>query len=145
MALPVVPEHTDGLADVADALDNQADVSLVTGDGKAVELPAELREVLSTAAQALVGGQEVLVVTKDSYLTAQEAAEFLGVSRPTLIRILDLGEVPFERPNSHRRIRLADLARYKRERVHRRRILDRNLADADEFDAYDTDSFVSTR
>jgi excisionase family DNA binding protein len=95
--------------------------------------------------QALSDGQEVIVAAKDSYLTAQEAADFLGVSRPTMIRILDLGEVPYERPNSHRRIKVADLLRYKEKRAERRRVLDGMLAQSDEMDPYDIDHFVPTR
>lgn len=101
--------------------------------------------MLSTAAQVLSDGQTVMVATKDSYLTAQEAANFLGVSRPTMIRILDLGEIPYERPNSHRRIKLADLTRYQAERTGRRHILDGFLAQSDEMDQYETDHFIPTR
>jgi len=145
MTLTVAPGHVGDLAQVADALAVSPQVALVTAAGKRVKLPDELLEVLSTVAHALSDGQEILVATKDSYLTAQEAADYLGVSRPTMIRILDLGQVPYERPNSHRRIKLADLAKFKAERETRRKALDGLLAMSDEMSQYDTDSFVRTR
>ena len=37
----------------------------------------------------------------------------LGVSRPTLIRLLDSGKIPSSRPNKHRRIRLEDVEVYR--------------------------------
>ena len=141
----MTPEKVADLTHVADALAGLPQVSLLTADGDMVHLPDELREVLTTAVQALSCGQEVVVATKDSYLTAQEAADFLGVSRPTMIRILDMGEVAYERPNSHRRIKVADLLRYKEKRAERRRVLDGVLAQSDEMDPYDIDHFISTR
>lgn len=49
----------------------------------------------------------------DELLTTQEAADLLGVSRPTLIRLLDDGRIPYVRPNRHRRMRLADVVAHR--------------------------------
>ncbi|MDR1512181.1 MAG: helix-turn-helix domain-containing protein [Propionibacteriaceae bacterium] len=145
MTLTVAPERAHDLTDVTDALAHDTDLALMTADGRRVALPAELRTVLTAAAQSLSQGQEILLATKDSYLTAQEAADYLGVSRPTMIRILDLGEVPYERPNSHRRIKLADLADYRIERQRRRAALDELARLSVELDEHDTDESVRTR
>jgi len=108
-------------------------------------LPGGLRELLDVAVRAMSDGQEVIVATKDRVVTAQEAADFLGVSRPTLIRILDLGEIPYERPNSHRRIKLADLVAYKDHREMSRAALDDLLESSADLDEYDSGEFVRTR
>ncbi|MFV0452665.1 MAG: excisionase family DNA-binding protein, partial [Propioniciclava sp.] len=36
----------------------------------------------------------------------QEAADFLGISRPTLVKLLEQGEIAYERPAAgrHRRV-----------------------------------------
>ena len=145
MSVTIAPAQARDLARVAGALDGAGDVVLVASAGSSVSLPSELRQLLSAAVRAMSDGQEVIVAAKDSLVTAQEAADFLGVSRPTLIRILDLGEIPYERPNSHRRIRLADLVAYKEHRETSRAALDDLLASSVALDEYDTGEFVRTR
>lgn len=46
-------------------------------------------------------------------LSEREAADFLGVSSPFLIKELDAGKLPFHMFGKHRRIRLADLIAYR--------------------------------
>ncbi|WP_268918836.1 excisionase family DNA-binding protein [Actinomyces trachealis] len=50
-------------------------------------------------------------------MATQEATDFLGISRPTLVKLLESGRIPFERPaaGSHRRVRLADVVEYQRQ------------------------------
>jgi len=78
-----------------------------------VELPVELYRVLRQVAEALQAGLAVTVAPVTKTLTTQQAAELLGVSRPTVVRLLDDGEIPFERVGSHRRITLRDLLGYR--------------------------------
>jgi excisionase family DNA binding protein len=81
-----------------------------------VELPVELYRVLRQVAEALQAGLAVSVVPEATTLTTQQAAELLGVSRPTVIRLLDEEKIPFEKIGTHRRIQLRDLLAYRRKR-----------------------------
>lgn len=71
-----------------------------------VELPESVYRALLQVVEALRSGLAVSVVPRTCVLTSQQAADLLGVSRPTLIKLLDRGEIPFTRAGTHRRIRL---------------------------------------
>ena len=71
-------------------------------------------------------------------LTTQEAADLLGISRPTFVKLLESGEIAFEQPGRHRRVRLADVLSYRQRRsTQRRESLDRMVETADESGMYE--------
>jgi excisionase family DNA binding protein len=128
------PEHPEGLTDVLALLAARpAGHATLTGpDGTRLELPAEVFEVLREVVAALSQGLAITVAPHQTVLSTSEAAHLLGVSRPTLVRLLESGEMPFDKPGRHRRVRLADVLAYQ-ERSRRRRavLLDQMVADAE--------------
>ena len=111
-----------------------ADTRLVDADGHEIALGEDVAE----AFQAAIA--EMRVRDTDE-LTTQEAARLIGVSRPTLIRLLDTGAVAFRRTNGthgHRRIsRRGALAYLRSDLQRRRRALDELAADAEAFGYFD--------
>lgn len=55
-------------------------------------------------------------------LTSQQAADLLGVSRPTVKRLIEKGELPAERIGTRHRLKLDDVLDYRE--VRRRRQYD---------------------
>ncbi len=99
--------------------------AIIEANGQRTEIPEAMVEPLLQVAQALSRGMGVSVAPLNAMLTTQEAAELLGVSRPTFVRVLDRGEIPMERPGRHRYVRLSDLLDYQtRTRGERRAALD---------------------
>ncbi len=84
--------------------------------GEQVELPQEAYRVLRQVIEAMRHNLAVTVVPQSLTLTTQQAADLLGVSRPTVIKLLNEGKVPFERTGTHRRILLHDLLAYRAQR-----------------------------
>ena len=84
--------------------------------GDRVELPAELYGVLRQVVEALQQGLAVTVAPRTLKLTTQQAADLLGVSRPTVVKLLNDGRIPFERLGTHRRVLLPDLLAYRAQR-----------------------------
>lgn len=81
-----------------------------------VELPAELFRVLRQVVSALQQNHAVTVAPQTTTLTTQQAADLLGVSRPTVIKMLNEHKLPYERTGTHRRILLRDLLAYREAR-----------------------------
>ncbi len=107
-------------------------------NGQQLILPAEVFEVLRDIVEAMAAGQAVTIAPVHQRLTTQEAADLLGVSRPTLVKLLEAGDMPFEQPGRHRRVRLADVLAYReRSSLERRAALDRMVEIADEADMYE--------
>ena len=98
---------------------------LTAPDGATTELPDEVYEVIAKAVTVMADGSAVAVAPVSSRLSTSQAAEVLGVSRPTLVKMLDDGKIPFEQLNVHRTLSFADVLAFKeRRRTETRAILD---------------------
>jgi excisionase family DNA binding protein len=117
----------------------EARARLVSADGSSSQpLPDGLHDILVKALEALANGYAVTIAPQHTTLTTQQAADMLGTSRPTLIKLLDEGKIPYERPNSHRRIKLADLLEYQQvRREERQRLLQSLTLDSIDMGLYD--------
>lgn len=108
------------------------------GGEPALELPDAVYELLLKIVGGLQQGKAISVVPVTQDLTTQEAAEFLGVSRPFFVKLLKENELPFHLIGTHRRVYLKDLLDYKHRRDNRRReALDTMAREADEAGLYD--------
>lgn len=133
------PEDLDQLLDLARFVENHTEPGLLLGpDGEQVPLPAEVYRVLRQVVEVMRQGKATLVAPQGLLLTTQEAADFLGVSRPTLVKLLEDGAIPFEKPNRHRRVRLQDLVDFQaRSRDERRAALNQLTEEASELGLYE--------
>jgi excisionase family DNA binding protein len=86
---------------------------LVSPDGERASLPQEVYEILRDTVDALARGQAGTSAPHGQMLTTQEAANLLGISRPTLVSLLMRGEIPYEQPGRHRRVLLEDVLAYQ--------------------------------
>jgi excisionase family DNA binding protein len=143
-------DPTPGLAALAALLhqprrDQRA--KLVGPDGSQYALPDEVYQVLRDVAAALANGLAITIAPHNTLLTTQEAADMLSISRPTLVRLLTDGLIPFEHRGRHRRVRLADVIDYQQHaRNERHKALDEMAATASDDGTYDiADGFIETR
>ncbi len=58
-------------------------------------------------------GTELRVLPVDAELTSSQIADILGCSRPTAVKLMTDGEIPFRFQGSRRRARLKDVLDYK--------------------------------
>ncbi len=85
-----------------------------------MEVPAVMSEVIRKAAELMAAGQAVTVLAEDRFLTTQQAAALLNVSRQYLVRLIESGQLPAVKVGAHRRLRPADVEDYKTRRDARR-------------------------
>lgn len=84
-----------------------------------IELPATVHQALKKVAAALSAGKAVTVAPQTMKLTTQQAADLLGVSRPTVVRLITDGTLPAERIGNRHRLLLDDVLSYREHRRNR--------------------------
>ena len=112
---------------------------MVGPQGETIPVPEEAFEVLVQVVEAMRQGMAIHVAPLNTQLTTQEAAEYLGISRPTLVKLLESGRIAFTKPGRHRYVRLADIVDYDESvRTTRSEVLDQMAREAEADGLYDT-------
>ncbi len=105
-----------------------AGLSVRFQDGSELPLPLAATHLLSSVLAEMGRGNAVTVIPNSAELTTQQAADFLNVSRPYVVSLLEKGRITHHKVGTHRRIRLADLETYKAEFSEAREAAMRELA-----------------
>ena len=79
-----------------------------------VKLPAPAIRLILDIMRAMGEGQAFSVLPFAAELTTQQAADFLNVSRPFVVALIDEGKLPARRVGRHRRIKFGDLVAYEK-------------------------------
>ncbi|MGI0522167.1 helix-turn-helix domain-containing protein [Microbacterium maritypicum] len=103
----VLPDDIAALRDALESSPEEVTVTLNLSRTSAAKVLELLEAEHSTGA---------LVVPLKDLFTSTEAATMLGMSRPTLMKLVDAGEVEHVRVGSHRRIPLRAIVKSQRER-----------------------------
>ena len=88
--------------------------------GQELVLPSAVKTLLILLLTEMSRGNAVRIIPIHAELTTQEAAEFLNVSRPHVIKLLERGEIKFHMTGTHRRIRFEDLAEFRKRKESER-------------------------
>lgn len=98
-----------------------------------LRLPKSVGDLLYHLLTEMGQGNAVTIIPVHAELTTQEAADYLNVSRPYLIRLLEEGKLPFNMVGTHRRVKFSDLAAYRSSvEDGRKRVMEELAAQAQE-------------
>jgi excisionase family DNA binding protein len=86
---------------------------VLSGSGQQVPISEKAFNLFVNVLEEMARGNAVLIIPIHAELTTQEAADLLNVSRPYLIKLLEMKEMPFHYTGRHRRIYFKDLMAYK--------------------------------
>lgn len=91
----------------------KADFKVRLDNGAELTLPNAAMRLISHLLTEMSHGNAVTLIPIHANLTTQEAADYLGVSRPFLIGLLNAGKIKFHKVGTHRRVRFGDLQAYR--------------------------------
>jgi len=124
-------------AAVHDAVEAGQRLRIELGD-QACEVEADAAIAVLAVLAAAGTGEALEVNALPPELTTGQAADLLGVSRPTVVSLVDDGLLPASRVGTHRRLRTVDVLAYRmRARENRRGGVDRIVAASRDLGLYD--------
>ncbi len=103
-----------------------------------IELPGAVHQALTKVVAALHAGKAVTIAPQTMTLTTQQAADLLGVSRPTVVRLINDNVLLAERIGNRHRLLLDDVLSYREERRTRQYDALAATADIDRHDDPET-------
>ena len=83
------------------------------GENHQVKLPTSAVKLMIEVLTQLGQGNSVNITPIHAELTTQEAADMLNMSRPSLIKLLDTGDIPHTRTGNRRKVAFMDVVNYK--------------------------------
>ena len=117
MPNPDISASSTPLKDVIEALDR----GLSASKSDAVEIVVRStnekirvsQSFLTTLKATLDTSERADTSTPQQDMTTQQAADYLNVSRPYVVKLVDSGKLPGFKVGSHRRLRRGDVIKYK--------------------------------
>jgi excisionase family DNA binding protein len=89
----------------------------VKGENAFLRIPTKALSLLVIILGNMAEGKSITLIPSDAVLSTQQAADFLNVSRPHLVKLLEEGQITFKKAGTHRRIELNDLIEYKKKQT----------------------------
>lgn len=127
----VAGESYSALASVIEQIHSEQPEIEIEETSEKIKIPLSALKLLGDILKAMGQGRLISIVPVATEMTTQAAAEFLGCSRPHLVKLLEEGKIPFTKVGKHRRIKFDDIIQYKNKMKEQQK---QNIIDIMNFD-----------
>jgi excisionase family DNA binding protein len=118
---------------IMEALDRSRAASITlttdTGEHPSVDVPPAALKLIGQLLGAMSEGRPIALVPSSQEFSTVEAAHFLNVSRPFVIKEIEAGRLPHRMVGTHRRVAFEDLIAYARKMRERQEAALERMAD----------------
>lgn len=97
-----------------------------------IKIPLKALKLLAKILKVTAQGKPFSIVPIATEMTTQATAEYLGCSRPHLVKLLEEGAIPYTKIGKHRRVKFADVFEYKKHMKTKQKNLLIDIMKADE-------------
>ncbi len=125
-------ESYDALAVVLEGLKSENPEIEIEETEEKIKIPLHALKLLAKILKATSQGKTISIVPIATEMTTQAAAEFLGCSRPHLVKLLEEGKIAFTKVGKHRRVQFEDVANYRKKMKSRQKDLLIDIMKSDE-------------
>jgi len=135
----VALESYNALDSVLKQISSQNPEIEIEETGERIKVPIQALRLLSKILHVTAQGKPISVVPLAMEVTTQSGADFLGCSRPHLVKLLKEGIIPYTTVGRHRRVKFEDLQRYKKAlKASQRKLLIEMMKQDEDYNMYDS-------
>lgn len=125
-------ESYDALATALEGLNSKNLEIEVEETHEKIKIPLKALQLLVKILKVTGEGKPVSIVPVATEMTTQSAAEYLGCSRPHLVKLLENGKIAFTKIGKHRRVKFEDVVNYKKQMKTKQKNLIIDMMKSDE-------------
>jgi excisionase family DNA binding protein len=108
-------ESYDALASAIEQINSEQPEIEIEETSEKIKIPLSALRLLGDILKAMSQGKLISLVPISTEVTTQAAAEFIGCSRPHLVKLLEEGKIEYTKIGKHRRIKFDDIVKYKKQ------------------------------
>ncbi len=132
-------ESYDALAAALEGLSSKNPEIEVEETCEKIKIPLKALQLLVKILKVTSEGKPVSIVPIAAEMTTQSAAEYLGCSRPHLVKLLENGEIAFTKVGKHRRVKFEDVVNYKKQmKIKQKNLIIDMMKSDEEMGLYDS-------
>lgn len=112
--------------------DEELRLQVVTGEGAPLAVPSHVARFMRAMLESIAAHGSVQAQAIPQVVTTTVAASMLGISRPTLMKLIRDGAIPCHKVGTHTRLRSADVSAFLARRSDDQRAAFASLREVDE-------------